>query len=108
MKPPNVPCPPNNPYCHGIEDSVPIDSYIWILIVVCAIIIYLIINKVMNLKKAIKILKKHQKWRLGAETKQTEPKKLTEAINLVLYAVKYQQKYIKSGEIGDYEELKKL
>jgi hypothetical protein len=39
----------------------------------------------MKIKKAIKILKKHQKWRLGAETKPTEPKKLTEAINRVLY-----------------------
>lgn len=62
----------------------------------------------MKLKKAIKILKKYQQWRLGDETKQIAPKLLTEAINLVLYAVKYQQKYIKSGEIGDYEELKKF
>ena len=62
----------------------------------------------MNLKKAIKTLKKHQQWRLGAETKMTKPKKLTEAINLVLYAVNLQQRYIKSGEIGDFEELKKM
>lgn len=62
----------------------------------------------MKLKKAIKTLKKHQKWRLGAETKPTEPKRLTAAIDLVLYAVNLQQRYIKSGEIGDFEELKKL
>jgi hypothetical protein len=43
------------------------------------------IYKKMTLTKAIKILKKHQKWRLGAETKPTEPKKLTEAINVILY-----------------------
>ena len=40
----------------------------------------------MKLKKAIKILKKHQQWRLGAEqSKPTEPKKLTEAINLISF-----------------------
>jgi len=62
----------------------------------------------MNLNKAIKTLKKHQQWRLGADTKPTEPKKLSEAINLILYALELQQRYIKSGEIGDFEELKKL
>ena len=62
----------------------------------------------MNLKKAIKTLKKHQQWRLGAEIKIAEPKKLTEAIDVLLYAVNLQQRYIKSGEIGDFEELKKL
>lgn len=62
----------------------------------------------MKLTKAIKTLKKHQQWRLGAETKPTEPKKLTKAIDLVLYAVELQQRYIKSGEIGDFKELKKL
>lgn len=63
----------------------------------------------MNLKKAIKTLKNHQQWRLGAgQSKPTKPKKLTEAINIVLYAVNLQQRYIKSGEIGDFEELKKL
>lgn len=63
----------------------------------------------MDLKKAIKTLKKHQQWRLGAEqSKHVKEKKLTEAINIVLYAVNLQQRYIKSGEIGDFEELKKL
>ena len=62
----------------------------------------------MNIKHAIKTLKKHQQWRLGAETKPTEPQKLTKAIDLVLYAVNLQQRYIKSGEIGDFEELKKM
>jgi len=62
----------------------------------------------MKLKQAIKTLKKHQQWRLGADTEQTEPKKLTEAIDIVLYGLELQQRYIKSGEIGDFEELKKL
>jgi len=62
----------------------------------------------MRLYKAIKTLKKHQQWRLGADTKPTELKELTEAINIVLYVVELQQRYIKSGEIGDFEELKKL
>ena len=62
----------------------------------------------MKLNKAIKILKKHQKWRLGAEQPLMHPQKLTKAIDLVLYSVELQQRYIKSGEIGDFEELKKL
>jgi len=66
----------------------------------------------MKLKKAIKTLKKHQQWRLGAVGTECEKpikaKKLTEAINIVLYSLDLQQRYIKSGEIGDFEELKKL
>jgi len=66
----------------------------------------------MKLKKAIKTLKKHQKWRLGAVgTEQSKPikaKKLTEAINIVLYGLELQLRYIKSVEIEDFEELKKL
>jgi len=62
----------------------------------------------MKLSKAIKTLKKHQQWRLGAERPLMHPVKLTKAIDLVLYAVQLQQRYIKSGEIGDFEELKKL
>jgi len=62
----------------------------------------------MKLSKAIKILKKHQQWRLGAERPLMNPQKLTEAINLVLYGLELQQRYIKSGEIGHFEELKKL
>jgi hypothetical protein len=61
----------------------------------------------MKLAKAIKILKKHQQWCLMAEI-PIEPRKTAEAINIVLYAVELQQRYIKSGEIGDFEELKKL
>ena len=53
----------------------------------------------MKLNKAIKTLKKHQKWRLGSETKPTEPKKLTEAINVVLYVLDFQQRCIKSSKI---------
>ena len=49
----------------------------------------------MKLSKAIKTLKKHQQWRLGAGTKPTDPKLLTEAIDLVLYVVELQQRYIR-------------
>jgi len=45
---------------------------------------------------------------LGAERPLMHPEKLTKAIDLVLYAVQLQQRYIKSGEIGDFEELKKM
>ena len=63
----------------------------------------------MKLSKAIKILKKHQQWRLGAEqSKPTEPRKLTEAINLVLYALELSKTYIKYTEIGDYQKLREL
>jgi len=62
----------------------------------------------MKLKKAIKTLKKHQQWRFGAETKPIEPKELTEAIIMILKANELYQKFLKSGEIGDFEELKKL
>jgi len=66
----------------------------------------------MNLNKAIKTLKKHQQWRLGAVgTEQSKPikaKKLTEAINLVLYALELSKTYIKYTEIGDYQKLREL
>ena len=62
----------------------------------------------MKLKKAIKVPEKHNEWRLGAETKQTDPKTLTQAIVIILKANDLFQKYLKSGVIGDYEELKKL
>lgn len=39
----------------------------------------------MNLKEAIEILMIHNKWRLGADVIMIEPKKLTEAIDIVLY-----------------------
>jgi len=63
----------------------------------------------MKLKQAIKTLKKHQQWRLGAEyVKPAKEKKLTEAIIIILKANELYQKFLKSGEIGDFEELKKL
>jgi len=63
----------------------------------------------MKLKKAIKTLKKHQQWSLVAEqSKPVKENKLTKAINIVLYGLELQQRYIKDCEIGDFEELKKL
>ena len=63
----------------------------------------------MRLKKAIKTLKKHQQWRLGAEqSSPVKEKKLTEAINLVLYALELSKTYIKYTEIGDYQKLREL
>lgn len=62
----------------------------------------------MKLNKAIKVLTKYQQYMLGAEVKPARPKKVNEAISIVLYSVKLQKRYIKSGEIGDFEELKKL
>lgn len=38
----------------------------------------------MTLQKAIQILKEHQEWRLGADTKPTDPKLLTEAIEIAI------------------------
>lgn len=40
--------------------------------------------KCMKLKKAIKILKNHNKWRLGAETDMIKPIIITTAINKVI------------------------
>jgi len=63
----------------------------------------------MKLKNAIKTLKKHQQWRLGAEhVKPVKEKKLTEAIDLVLYALELSKTYIKYTEIGDYQKLREL
>lgn len=43
----------------------------------------------MDLNEAIKILELHNKWRLGDEkVKMSEPKKITEAINIILSEVK--------------------
>ena len=42
----------------------------------------------MTLPEAINILKEHNKWRLGAEMPQLEPKKITEAINKVVASFK--------------------
>jgi hypothetical protein len=38
----------------------------------------------MTIKEAISILEKHQEWRLGADTLQTEPKNLTQAIETII------------------------
>ena len=42
----------------------------------------------MKLKTAIEILESHQEWRLGKDIEMVSPKKLTEATNVVLKAVK--------------------
>lgn len=62
----------------------------------------------MNLEIAKKVLKEHKGFLDGIYVKPANKKMLSEAINIVLYAVELQQRYIKSGEIGDFEELKKL
>lgn len=38
----------------------------------------------MKYQEAIKVLKIHQEWRLGAEIEMLEPKELTEAIDAIL------------------------
>lgn len=38
----------------------------------------------MKLSKAIKILKYHQEWRLGANTKPTDPKLLIKALEVAI------------------------
>lgn len=38
----------------------------------------------MKLSEVIKILQDHQIWRLGADTKPTEPKELTEALDIAI------------------------
>jgi hypothetical protein len=63
----------------------------------------------MTLTKAIKIIKKHQKWRLGTEhTRPVKEKKLTEAINTILYGLGLTQKYIKTCKIGLWHEYTEL
>ena len=40
----------------------------------------------MNIEEAIKVLESHQAWRLGDDDVQmTDPKKLTEAIDVILF-----------------------
>jgi hypothetical protein len=38
----------------------------------------------MTLNQAIKVLKHHQKWRKGADIKPTEPRELTEALEIAI------------------------
>jgi len=42
----------------------------------------------MTLKEAIKVLEDHNIWRLGADTEPTEPKKLTEALEIAIHLLK--------------------
>ena len=42
----------------------------------------------MTLKEAIKVLKDHNKWRLGADTEPTDCKKLTEALEIAIHLLK--------------------
>lgn len=43
----------------------------------------------MNLLEAIKILEEHNTWRKGAETPPTDPKKLTEALEIAINILKH-------------------
>lgn len=46
-------------------------------------------NRAMTLQEALKVLTDHQKWRQGDdEVKQTNPKELTEAINVAIKVLK--------------------
>jgi len=41
-KPPGVPCPPNNPHCHGLPEAVSIQSDLLTIILVVAIFFYVL------------------------------------------------------------------
>jgi len=58
-KPPGVPCPPRNPHCHDIIDSVPIDGPIRIIAIIAGILTYLLIKK-----KLIKMTRKQHLQKL--------------------------------------------
>ncbi len=58
----------------------------------------------MTYQKAIKLLRHHQKWRLGSNIKMLEPKVITEAIDAILYY--FEPKYTKdeilaAAEMGE-------
>lgn len=42
----------------------------------------------MDLKEAIKVLESHQLWRKGAEIEPTDPKKLSEALDIAVRLLK--------------------
>ena len=42
----------------------------------------------MTIKKAIEILETHNKWRKGADIEPTQPKLLTEAIDVIIKKLK--------------------
>jgi len=44
MKPPNVPCPPRNPHCHGVIDSVPIEQFITVFLIIAVVYGFFIIT----------------------------------------------------------------
>jgi hypothetical protein len=47
-----------------------------------------IILEKMNIKKAIKNLENHNKWRKGKHDKMIKPKKLSESIDLIINEIK--------------------
>jgi hypothetical protein len=49
----------------------------------------------MNLEQAIKTLEYYQKWRLGAELDQPNPKDITEAIDIAINLLKPMKSPIK-------------
>lgn len=54
----------------------------------------------MTVKQAIKVLKKHNKWRRGGEGKQLDPKQVGEAIDVAVVILSY---YAKSGEMDRFQ-----
>jgi hypothetical protein len=51
----------------------------------------------MTLQEAINILKIHQQWRLGADIEMLEPKKISEAINVII--LQFPQKEISDEQL---------
>jgi hypothetical protein len=47
----------------------------------------------MNLKKALKVLKEYQLWRLGEQTEMIHPKQVTEAINIAIAELEKNEKF---------------
>jgi hypothetical protein len=60
----------------------------------------------MKIQEAIDILKIHQQWRLGADIEMLEPKKISEAINVII--LQFAQKEISDEEILNAAKESKL
>lgn len=59
----------------------------------------------MTYKEAIQLLKHHQEWRLGAKIDQLHPKKVTQAIDVVLEYIaedRYtKQEFLNAAKLGE-------